>query len=136
MTPILKLKKLQCIYIYIYIHITYIYIYIYIYYIYVQNVYVIQVTISDPRHRRHSNLTEARWAQHICNHENNIPWLSSQWLCANSCTWIHEVRDVHWASSPYIRTCWQSYIDKFVYIPHQSYQKTYNLATWSFTPYI
>ena len=29
----------------------------------------------------------------MCNHENNVPSrLSPQWLCGNSCTWIHDVR--------------------------------------------
>ena len=40
-----------------------------------------------------SNLTEERWAQYICNHENSVPSrLSPQWLCGNSCTWEHDVR--------------------------------------------
>ena len=40
-----------------------------------------------------SNLTEARWTQYICNHENNVSSrLLPQWLCANSLTWAHDVR--------------------------------------------
>ena len=28
-----------------------------------------------------------------CNHENNVPsQLSPQWLCGNSCTWVHDVQ--------------------------------------------
>ena len=38
------------------------------------------------------NLTEARWAKYICNHEKNVPSrLSPQWLCGNSFTWAHDV---------------------------------------------
>ena len=41
------------------------------------------MAISDPRHTKCSNLTEARWAKHICSCENNVPSrLSPQWLYA------------------------------------------------------
>ena len=54
------------------------------------------MVISDPRHTGCSNLTEARWASDICNHENNVPSrLSPQCLCGNSCTWAHDVRLHH-----------------------------------------
>ena len=33
-----------------------------------------------------------------------------QQLCGNSCTWVHDVYNLHWATSLYISTCWQSYI--------------------------
>ena len=42
-------------------------------YIYTYNIYIYIVVISDPRHKECSNLTEARWAQYKCNHENNVP---------------------------------------------------------------
>ena len=51
------------------------------------------MVISDPQQTEHLNLTEARWVQYICNHENNVPsWLSAQWSCGNSCSWAHDVR--------------------------------------------
>ena len=34
-----------------------------------------EVIISDPWHTECSNLSEARWAQYICNHVNNVPCL-------------------------------------------------------------
>ena len=55
--------------------------------------YIYVYAISDPRHTECSNLTEARWALFIRNHENNVPSrLSPQWLCGKSCTWGHNVR--------------------------------------------
>ena len=36
---------------------------------------------------------------YMCNHENNVPSrLLPQWLCGNSCTWVHDVR-LHIASN-------------------------------------
>ena len=52
---------------------------------------IVQISI----HTECSNLTEARWVQYVCNHENNVPSrLSPQWLCGNSCTWAHDVHHV------------------------------------------
>ena len=43
-------------------------------------------------HTQSSNLTEVRWAQYICNYENNVlSLLSSQWFCGKSCTWEWDV---------------------------------------------
>ena len=48
---------------------------------------------TDSRQTECSNLTEARWTQYICNHENIVlSRLLPQQLCGNSCTWEHEVR--------------------------------------------
>ena len=46
---------------------------------YFYNYFFVTVVISDPQHKECSNLTETRWAQYICNHENNVhSWLSPQ----------------------------------------------------------
>ena len=39
-----------------------------------------------------SNLTEARWAYYICNHENNVPSrLSPKVPCSNSSTFTYQI---------------------------------------------
>ena len=49
------------------------------------------------RHIKWSNLTEARFAKYICNHENNVPFrLSPQWLCGNSWTLHHVPECIRW----------------------------------------
>ena len=65
-----------------------------------------------PQHTKCSNLTRARWAEHISNLKNNGSSESSpKRLCGNSSTWAHDVCDLNSASSFYIKTCWQkSYI--------------------------
>ena len=48
------------------------------------HVYNIYLVISDSQHTECSNLK--------CYNENNVAsWLSPQWLCSNSCTWVHYV---------------------------------------------
>ena len=37
-----------------------------------------------------------------------IAQLSPKWLCGNSDTWPHNVCNVQWTSSLYIKTCWQN----------------------------
>ena len=49
--------------------------------------------INDRRHTECTNLTEARYAKYMCNHENNASsLLSPQWLWGNSSAWAHDVR--------------------------------------------
>ena len=51
------------------------------------------MVISDPRHTDSANLTEARLAYYICNHENNMhSRFSAQWFFGNSYTWADDVR--------------------------------------------
>ena len=40
----------------------------------------------------HNTQFQKQGGHNTCNHENNVPsWLSSHWLCGNSCTWAHDV---------------------------------------------
>ena len=85
---------------------------------------------SDPQH---TNLSEERWGQQICNCENNVSSWSSpqQELCAISCTWVPDVGNVvqHWPSSMHIWTCSQSCIGKVNY-------PKFIISIRSFTPYV
>ena len=63
-----------------------------------------------PRHTKCRHLAEARWLWGTVI----IAQLSSKWPCGNSSTSAHDVCDVQWASSLYIKTCWQS--SMFIYV--------------------
>ena len=68
------------------------------------------------RHIKWSNLTEARFAKYICNHENNVPFrLSPQWLCGNSWTLHHVPECIRWRAYCF-HDCIYMYIYVYIYI--------------------